>query len=208
MLGCAVFIAEEELGVASIGRKPQIVLRDAVANIIEITEGAERCLVYDRPLPNGGLYVDNLFGQRLALRTVDPGRLHSLTVTTMDERSRTTRATIPAGDSLRGFDVGDIGEAISRVVGTARLAELSRSREGGFQLRGADAVNLPWGLTASDVLADLRVLARTLRLEPAKDLKLLEQLIQERNPAVKGRLEPRRGLAPGGGSPVRSSRSS
>ncbi len=40
---------------ASVGRKPQIVLRDAVANVIEVTEGADRCLIYDRPLPNDGL---------------------------------------------------------------------------------------------------------------------------------------------------------
>lgn len=40
---------------ASVGPKPQIVLRDAVANVIEIVEGAERCVVYDRPLPNGGV---------------------------------------------------------------------------------------------------------------------------------------------------------
>ena len=40
---------------ASVGRKPQIVLRDAVANVIDITDGADRCLIYDRPLPNDGL---------------------------------------------------------------------------------------------------------------------------------------------------------
>lgn len=40
---------------ASIGPKPQIVLRDAVNNVVEITQGADRCLVYDRPLPQHGL---------------------------------------------------------------------------------------------------------------------------------------------------------
>lgn len=45
---------------ASFGPKPQIVLRDAVANVIEITEGADRCLVYDRPLPAGGVSWEEL----------------------------------------------------------------------------------------------------------------------------------------------------
>lgn len=45
---------------ASNGPKPKIVLRDALANTIEITEGASTCLVYDRPLPEEGLTWDAL----------------------------------------------------------------------------------------------------------------------------------------------------
>jgi hypothetical protein len=40
---------------AAVGVKPRIVLRDAINNVIEIVEGADRCLVYDRPLPRSGL---------------------------------------------------------------------------------------------------------------------------------------------------------
>jgi hypothetical protein len=40
---------------AADGPKPRIVLRDAINNVIEIVEGADRCLVYDRPLPPEGL---------------------------------------------------------------------------------------------------------------------------------------------------------
>jgi len=40
---------------AANGPKPRIVLRDAINNIIEITENAEFCLVYDRPLTESGL---------------------------------------------------------------------------------------------------------------------------------------------------------
>jgi hypothetical protein len=40
---------------AADGPKPRIVLRDAINNVIEIVEGADRCLVYDRPLPHEGL---------------------------------------------------------------------------------------------------------------------------------------------------------
>src|SRR5882757_781306 len=40
---------------ASTGPKPEIVLRDALNNAIEITKGADSCLVYDRPLPEEGL---------------------------------------------------------------------------------------------------------------------------------------------------------
>jgi very-short-patch-repair endonuclease len=40
---------------AAVGAKPRIVLRDAIDNVIEIVEGADRCLVYDRPLLPSGL---------------------------------------------------------------------------------------------------------------------------------------------------------
>ena len=40
---------------AAVGPKPRIVLRDAINNVIEIVEGADRCLVYDRPLLPTGL---------------------------------------------------------------------------------------------------------------------------------------------------------
>jgi hypothetical protein len=40
---------------ASTGPKPRIVLRDSINNVIEVTENAEHCLFYDRPLDRAGL---------------------------------------------------------------------------------------------------------------------------------------------------------
>lgn len=45
---------------ASDGEKPRIVLRDAINNTIEIAEGADRCLVYDRALKSDGLLRGDL----------------------------------------------------------------------------------------------------------------------------------------------------
>lgn len=45
---------------ASNGPKPKIVLRDALANTLEITENENTCLIYDRPLPEEGLTWDAL----------------------------------------------------------------------------------------------------------------------------------------------------
>lgn len=135
--------------------------------------------------------LDNLFGQRIAIRTADPDKLRSLTVTTMDERSRTSRATIPQGDGLLGFGVGDVGEAVSRIVAIANLPELSQSVGESLQLRGADALSVPIGLTAGDVLADLDVLERLLAAEPPPALKILEQLSAVKNPERREQLDAR-----------------
>lgn len=40
---------------ASTGPKPDIVLRDAIDNVVEVTRTAEYCLFYDRPLDASGL---------------------------------------------------------------------------------------------------------------------------------------------------------
>lgn len=47
---------------ASDGPKPEIVLRDALNNTIEITKGANTCLIYDRPLLDDGLSWATLVG--------------------------------------------------------------------------------------------------------------------------------------------------
>ncbi|WP_241249028.1 DUF6119 family protein [Agrococcus sp. KRD186] len=133
--------------------------------------------------------LDNLFGQRIAIRTADPQKLRSLTVTTMDERSRTSRATIPQGDGLLGFGVGDVGEAVSRIVAVAKLPMLSRSAGEPLQIRGADALNIPLGNTPTEVLSDLDALEALLATEPHPSLKLLEQLAAVRNPETKERLD-------------------
>lgn len=45
---------------ASIGPKPDLVLRDAVNNDVEIVANSDSCLIYDQPLPDGGLTFNHL----------------------------------------------------------------------------------------------------------------------------------------------------
>lgn len=40
---------------ASAGQKPEIVLRDAISNVVEVSRHADSCLFYDRPLTTAGL---------------------------------------------------------------------------------------------------------------------------------------------------------
>jgi very-short-patch-repair endonuclease len=45
---------------ASTGPKPDLVLRDAVSNDIEIVANGDTCLIFDQPLPDGGLKFSDL----------------------------------------------------------------------------------------------------------------------------------------------------
>jgi len=48
--------APKNLIFAAIGAKPEIVLSDAINNDLKIVKNADKCLVYDRPLGNVGLF--------------------------------------------------------------------------------------------------------------------------------------------------------
>ncbi len=59
---------------AADGAKPRIVISDALNNTIDIVEGAERCLVYDRPLSPRGLTWGELVHWWALLRSISDER--------------------------------------------------------------------------------------------------------------------------------------
>lgn len=132
--------------------------------------------------------VDGAFGQRLALRSVDPDLLSSLTRTVLDERAKVDRSSIPAGSGLTGFGIGGFGELVTRVVGTAEIRGLTINKS--FRVRGADAVSVPLGLSPTALLADLKVLDSLLAQKPRPELEVLEQLVPvKKKTAVHDKLE-------------------
>jgi very-short-patch-repair endonuclease len=59
---------------AADGAKPRIVVSDALNNTIDIVEGAERCLVYDRPLPPDGLTWTELLSWWASIQSITDNR--------------------------------------------------------------------------------------------------------------------------------------
>lgn len=133
--------------------------------------------------------VDSGFGQRIALRTADPRELRSVTRTMLDQRARTERASIPAGDSLRGFGAGAFGELVTRLVAKANASTLTGGAKP-IRIRGADALSAPLGKKPGELVKDLDELAKILRQPvPNKELALLEQLVTVKDPEVLRLLE-------------------
>lgn len=124
--------------------------------------------------------VDGGFGQRVAIRTANPQDLNSLTRTTLDHRSRTDRFSIPGGDHLRGFGVGDYGELVTRLVARAEMKDLTGGAKP-LRIRGADALSVPLGKKPEHLLKDLDALKRVMEKSPPADLAVLEQLVAIRN---------------------------
>ena len=120
-------------------------------------------------------YIDAGFGQRIAIRTADPSSLHSLTRTTLDYRARVDRLSIPGGEHLRGFGVGDFGEVVSRLVGKAEIPSVTGGGNR-ITIRGSDALSVPVGRSPESLLADLDALDALLAQDPVEGLEILEQL--------------------------------
>lgn len=132
--------------------------------------------------------IDGGFGQRVAVRVADPGALSSLTRTTLDQRARIDRSSIPSGEHLRGFGVGDVGELVTRLVGKANVNGLTGAT-GPITIRGADSLNLPLARTAEALVADLDLLEEILRRPAADGLEVLEQLTAVKKSSLIARLE-------------------
>lgn len=120
--------------------------------------------------------VDAGFGQRIAIRVADPRELNSLTRTTLDQRSRTDRFSIPSGDHLRGFGVGDFGELVTRLVAKAEIPSITGGTKP-IRIRGADALSIPLGRKPHTLLDDLDALESILATNAAPGLEVLEQLV-------------------------------
>lgn len=120
-------------------------------------------------------HVDAGFGMRVAIRAATPDAIQSMTRTTLDHRSRTDRSSIPGGEALRSFGFTDLGELVSRVAADAELPGLVGGSEP-VVVRAADALSVPLGKTAADLVTDLDAIAGALSLPPKPELATLDQL--------------------------------
>ena len=119
--------------------------------------------------------LDQGFGMRIALRTATPEYIQSITRTTLDTRVRTDRSSIPAGEALRVFGIGDFGEVITRISATAKVNGLTVG-DRDIRVRAADSLSLPLGKTPSTLTNDLDAISRALTLSPKPELQALDQL--------------------------------
>ncbi len=147
-----------------------LLIRDGDATAFALTYGMG-FLLLDQAV------VDPGFGMRVAIRTASPEAIRSLTRTELDHRSRTDRSSIPAGDALRGFGMGDFGEVITRLSAPARLPGLTAGNEP-VMVWAADALSLPLGKTSKTLVADLDVVSHALTLEARPELRALEQFVR------------------------------
>ncbi|MFJ4208100.1 DUF6119 family protein [Paenarthrobacter sp. NPDC089675] len=123
-------------------------------------------------------HVDNGFGQRIAVRCADPLGLNSISKTTLDERPRIERSTIPSGAPLRSFGFQDLGDLATRLVVDGRVDGIGTTTKA-VKLRGADALSLPLSKGADRLISDLDQIKAALAKKPAtEELAALEQLAQ------------------------------
>ena len=132
--------------------------------------------------------LDQGFGMRIVLRTASSEYIQSITRTTLDARVRTDRSSIPAGDSLLGFGIGDFGEVITRINATAKVKGLTIG-DRDIRVRAADSLSLLLGKTSITLTSDLDAISRALTLSPKSELQALDQLKQVKDKEKIGQLD-------------------
>jgi uncharacterized protein (TIGR04141 family) len=119
--------------------------------------------------------VDPGFGLRYAARKLNPDELRSVTRHTLDKRAQIDRRSLPSGGDVRAFDLADLGNVPSKVIGRA----LGLGDDGKLvTVRCADALNLPLGRTPASLVQDLGQIEQTLQSPVTDpDLELLSRLL-------------------------------
>ena len=144
-------------------------------------------------------HIDPGFGMRVAIRTAQPDAIQSLTRSELDHRARTDRSSIPAGEALRGFGIGDFGEVVTRISGSATVSGLTLG-DASVRIRAADALSVPLAKTPRCLMSDLDAIAATLDLAAQPELQALEQFVRVKNREMIERLETELRAALEGGS--------
>ena len=132
--------------------------------------------------------LDRGFGMRIMLRTALSESIQSIIRTTLDARVRTDRSSIPAGDSLLGFGIGDFGEVITRINATAKIEGLTIG-DRDIRVRATDSLSLPLGKKPITLTSDLDAMFQVLNLSPKSELRALDQLKQVKDKETIGQLD-------------------
>lgn len=132
--------------------------------------------------------LDQGFGMRIALRTASSEDIQSITRTTLDARVRTDRSSIPAGEALRVFGIGDFGEVITRIGATAIVEGLTVG-DRDIRVRASNSLSLPLGKTPDTLTNDLDAIFQALALSIKPELQALEQLEQVKDKERIGQLD-------------------
>lgn len=132
--------------------------------------------------------IDIAFGQKVAIRLVDPNKLASITRKKLDERIKIDRLSIPSGDQIFGFDVEGFGEIVTHLGAKADLESFAAGKE--CSIKGSDSLSMPLGIKSGELIEDLDRIEEILSNNPIPELEMLEQLQAiKRNSPIFSRLE-------------------
>ncbi len=123
--------------------------------------------------------IDPGFGLSFAIRAIEPDYVRQVTRNILDSRARVDRSTVPGGQSIRGFGIEYYGEIVSRLAGTLASVSMTfnSAKPRKVTVAAADSLKIPLGVQPSDLLRDLREIARISDTEsPVPELGFIDQV--------------------------------
>ena len=122
-------------------------------------------------------YIDTGFGQRVAIRCAKPEGLNVLSKTTLDERPRMVRSTIPSGGDPRRFGFRELED-----FSTGLVVEGCIEGIGDVKVKGGDSLNIPLSTSPTALLNNLKQIKTILdKKSESSELAALENLSLVKN---------------------------
>ncbi|MPY50432.1 TIGR04141 family sporadically distributed protein [Streptomyces acidicola] len=135
---------------------------------------------------------DHRFGLSFASRRVDPGRIRDL-VSHTPGGGRTDITLIPGGASVWSLGIVEHAQIVRRLGGHLDDIPLTISRDNPGKISSAEGgagLRMRLGVEGTDLIADIRAIARVLREEkPSPELEFVEHVAPVDDPGLLTRLE-------------------
>lgn len=135
---------------------------------------------------------DRRFGLSFAIRRIDPNEVKDL-VRHTPGGGKTDITLVPGGASVRTFGIEEHAQIVRQLGGRLSNVQLTvseRSRARVSSAQGGVGLRLHLGVEGSDLLADVREIARVCRAErPHKDLTFVEHIMPVKDDSLIAQLE-------------------
>ncbi|AZM54564.1 hypothetical protein DMA15_20005 [Streptomyces sp. WAC 01529] len=135
---------------------------------------------------------DHRFGLSFASRRVDPGKIRDL-VSHTPGGGRTDITLIPSGASVWSLGIVEHAQIVRRLGGHLDNIPLTISRDNPAKISSAEGgagLRMRLGVEGTDLIADIRAIARVLREEkPSPGLEFVEHVVPVDDPDLATRLE-------------------
>ncbi|GAA2539166.1 MULTISPECIES: TIGR04141 family sporadically distributed protein [Streptomyces] len=135
---------------------------------------------------------DHRFGLGFASRRVDPGRIRDL-VSHTPGGGRTDITLVPGGTSVWSLGIVEHAQIVRRLGGHLDDIPLTISRNNPARISSAEGgagLRLQLGVEGTDLISDIRAIARVLREEkPNPELEFVEHVVPVGDPLLLTRLE-------------------
>jgi uncharacterized protein (TIGR04141 family) len=163
----------------TVGRTIQLSDARSAGLLLLIVDGTTYAISYGqgyRLIPND--VKDHRFGIGFAVRTLDHRGVHALLRRRPGARGRTESTSVPGGLPIWAFDLEDYADLVGRAGGRAPGLRLTHAGDDDrpMAIDGGVGLGMRLGTMPTDLVSDIREVARVFKKAPQPELEFIERI--------------------------------